>query len=391
MNAPSLLKRRLHRTLWVLAFGVLGLSVSGYALAQSKPRVKFVTNVGEFVVELQSDIAPATATHFLNNVNGRVYDNTIFHRLVGDFVLQGGGFDPAFVEKPIRNRLVHEGQDLVARSNFRNTAGTLAMARGTGRDSAGNEFFINLADNTDLDPVAIPPGDPVARFELGGKVFNNVPRERLLTATELWGYTPFARIVSGAETVDRIKKMSTGKIGPFAGEVPLPVVVINRAEVMAGTGTGTATTASVAPAKPVAPAAVPAPAPVNQVAAAPALAPATAAPANANTEVSNALNRWASAWSAKNVPEYIASYAPDYKAAGNKSRKEWEEQRNARIVEKSKISLKLERVEIQVNGDTAVARFNQSYQADAVVSNSPKVITFTKIGGRWLITKEESR
>lgn len=391
MNALPLLRRHWIRAVWVMAFGLIGMSIGAQAQPQTKPKVRFVTSVGEFVVELQSDAAPATVTHFLKNVNDRMYDNTIFHRLVGDFVLQGGGFDPSFVEKPIRGRLIHEGQDLVTRSNLRNTAGTLAMARGTGRDSAGNEFFINLADNTDLNPVAIPPGDPVARFELGGKVFTNVPRERLLAATELWGYTPFARIISGAETIDKIKKGPTGKAGPFEGEVPLPLVVIRRAEVMAPVGTVAATPPATARPVASAPVVVVAAAPVTAPAPTPTPTPTPTPVVNANAEVSNALNRWASAWSAKNVAEYIASYAPDFKAAANKSRKEWEEQRTARIVEKSKISLKLDRVDIQVTGDTAVARFNQSYQADAVTSNSPKILTFTNFGGRWLITKEESR
>ena len=373
MKLASLLKPHLIRALLVMSLGLFGLSLS--AFAQSKPRVKFVTNMGEFVVELQSDVAPATSAHFLNNVNGRVYENTIFHRSVGNFVIQGGGFDPSFNERPIRARLVHEGQDLVARSKLRNTAGTLAMARGDGRDSAGNEFFINIADNPDLDPIALPAGDPVPRFELGGKVFTNVPRERLVSAPELWGYTPFARIVSGKETIDKIKAIPTGKIGPFAGDVPVQTVVITRAEVLETSVT------TAAPAKP-----TPA-APAVTVAA----APAASTEPTPSAEVTTALNRWAAAWSAKNVPEYLAAYAPDFKGAGNKSHKDWEEQRTARIVDKSKISLRLDRVEIQVNGDSAVAKFNQSYQADAVVSNSQKVINFSKIGGRWLITKEDNR
>ena len=385
MKLPSLINLRA----WVAPVAmVLGLGMGQAAMAQTKPLVKFTTNVGEFVVELQSDVAPATANHFLKNVTERVYDNTIFHKSVGDFVLQGGGFDPNFVEKPVRARLVHEGQEVVARSKMRNTAGTLAMARGAERNSAANEFFINLADNADLDPIAIPAGDPVPRFEFGGKVYSNVPRDRLVAATELYGYTPFARIVAGADTIERIKKIPTGKVGPFPSDVPLSAVVITRAEVVRGPVTETAVLKAL-PAVPAVP--TPGTAAATVVANTPAVPVAVNNSSAAVAEVTQALNRWAAAWSAKDVPAYIAAYAPDYKAPGTKSRKDWEEQRNARISEKSKISLKVDRVDVQVNGDTATAKFSQSYQADAVSSNAGKMLSFAKVGGRWLITKEENR
>lgn len=362
---------------------VLNLGFAQNALAQTKPLVKFTTNMGEFVVELQSDTAPATVDHFLKNVQSHIYDGTIFHKMIGDFVLQGGGFDVNFAERPIRARLAHEGQDAVARGGLKNVAGTLAMARSTERNSAGNEFFVNLASNPDLDPVQIPGGDPISRFEFLGKVYNNIPRSLLVTAPELQGYTTFGRIVSGMQTIDKIKAIPTGKMGPFPSDVPLSVVVINRVDVVGAPALQTTVVAAPAPTPTVV---VAAPAVASQ----PALVTA-ADPALAAAEVKDALNRWAAAWSAKNVPAYIAAYAPDYKAPGTKSRKDWEDQRTARITEKSKISLKLDRVEVQVSGDTAVAKFNQAYQADTVSSNGLKVLNFTKVAGNWVITKEESR
>lgn len=384
MNMPSI---NIMRKVFALA--VLGLGLSQNAFAQVYPKVKISTNFGEFVIEMRQDVAPLTVSHFLKNVNDKVYENTVFHKMVNDFVLQGGGFDPNLVEKPVRGRLVHEGQDAVVKGDLRNTTGTVAMARGAERNSAGNEFFINLANNPDLDPVAIPPGDPVPRFEFSGRVFTNVPRERLVSATELYGYTTFGRIVSGMETIEAIKKIPTGKVGPFPSDAPLSAVIIQRVEVINAAS-------AQAPAAPALKPLTAAPGAVVATAGEPSKLAGTATPSKGEgvavvQEVTQALNNWAAAWSAKDVSAYLASYAPDYKAPGSKSRKDWEAQRTARIVEKSKITLKLDRIDVTVNGDNAVAKFNQSYQADAVSNVGGKTIAFSKIGGKWLIVKEESR
>jgi peptidyl-prolyl cis-trans isomerase A (cyclophilin A) len=112
---------------------------------------------------------------------------------------------------------------------LKNTTGTLAMARTADPNSASAQFFINVKDNAFLDPIAIPPGDPVPKFEFQGRVYENVPRANLLGATQLYGYTVFGKVVAGMDIIQRIKTTPTGPGGPFPTDVPKTPVIINSA------------------------------------------------------------------------------------------------------------------------------------------------------------------
>ena len=204
------------------------LTFSGWqtALADATPRVKFATSEGDFVVEVYPDKAPKTVENFLQYVKDKHYDGTIFHRVINNFMVQGGGFDAKYAEKPTRSPVLHEGQEALAKGGDKNTIGTLAMARTSDPQSATAQFFINVKDNDFLNPTPIPPGDPVPRFEYQGQVYENTPRAKLLNATQLFGYTVFGKVVSGMDVVNKVKSVPTGPSGPFASDVPKTPVLI---------------------------------------------------------------------------------------------------------------------------------------------------------------------
>lgn len=206
----------------VCATGLVGVT----AWAQGKPKVRMSTSMGDIVVELYPDKAPKTVENFLQYVRDHHYDGTIFHRVIGNFMIQGGGFDPQYREKPTRAPVEHEGQTALQKGGPRNTVGTLAMARTSDPHSASAQFFINVKDNPFLDPTPIPPGDPVPRFEYNGQVYENVPRARLLNAGQLYGYTVFGKVIDGMDVVNRIKAVPTAAGGPFPTDVPKNTVTI---------------------------------------------------------------------------------------------------------------------------------------------------------------------
>ena len=201
------------------------------AAANPSPRVKFTTSAGDIVVEVYPDKAPKTVANFLQYVRDKHYDGTVFHRVISNFMVQGGGYDAAYVERKTRPPVAHEGREALA-GGLRNEVGTLAMARTNDPQSASSQFFINVKDNAFLDPTPIPPGDPVPRFEYQGRVYENVPRANLLGSPQLFGYTVFGRVVTGMEVVNRIKGMPTGAGGPFPGDVPKTPVIIQSATIL---------------------------------------------------------------------------------------------------------------------------------------------------------------
>ncbi|MES2999617.1 MAG: peptidylprolyl isomerase [Pseudomonadota bacterium] len=217
--------RRLAAIAMAAAFAIAGTA----AVAQDAPRVKFATTAGDIVVEVYPDKAPKTVENFLQYVKDKHYDGTIFHRVIDNFMIQGGGFNASYVEKPTRPPVPHEGQEALAKGGPRNVTGTIAMARTSDPQSATAQFYINVRDNTNLDPVVIPPGDPVPRFEYRGRVYENEPRARLANAPQLFGYTVFGKVVSGMDVVNKIKAMPTGAAGPFQSDVPRTPVVITSA------------------------------------------------------------------------------------------------------------------------------------------------------------------
>ena len=218
------LTRRVVATMFV---AMVGLAPPAHA--QDAPRVLFATTAGEFVVELHPDKAPKTVDNFLQYVKDKHYDGTIFHRVIENFMVQGGGYDVKYAEKKTRAPVAHEGRDALAKGGARNVTGTLAMARTNDPHSAGAQFFINVKDNAFLDPTLIPPGDPVPKFEYQGRVYENTPRANLLNAPQLFGYTVFGKVVSGMDVVMKMKAVPTGSAGPFPSDVPRTPIVINSA------------------------------------------------------------------------------------------------------------------------------------------------------------------
>jgi peptidyl-prolyl cis-trans isomerase A (cyclophilin A) len=176
---------------------------AGAAWSADAPRVRFNTSAGEILVEVYPDRAPKTAENFLQYVRDKHYDGTVFHRVINNFMIQGGGMDADLTEKKTRAPVPHEGRDAYAKG-LKNEVGTIAMARTSDPNSATAQFFINVADNTrTLDP----PGP-------------NAP-----------GYTVFGRVVGGMDVVNKIKGVQTGRKG-MHGDVPLTPVVINSAEIV---------------------------------------------------------------------------------------------------------------------------------------------------------------
>jgi peptidyl-prolyl cis-trans isomerase A (cyclophilin A) len=214
----------------LLAVAAAGLAfAAGPTLAQNAPKVKFVTSEGDFVVEVYPDKAPKTVENFLQYVKDKHYDGTIFHRVISNFMVQGGGYDATYAEKKTRPPVQHEGREALARGGPKNVVGTLAMARTNDPNSASSQFFINVKDNDFLNPTIIPPGDPVPKFEYQGRVYENTPRAQLVNAPQLYGYTVFGKVVSGMEVINKIKSVPTGAAGPFPTDVPKTPVLIKSA------------------------------------------------------------------------------------------------------------------------------------------------------------------
>ncbi len=182
----------------------LALTCLGFAHAQTPaPQVKFTTSAGEFVIELYPDKAPSTVENFLAYVRDGHYNGLIFHRVINNFMIQGGGYDARYMEKPTRPPIKHEGAEVKAKGGPTNTVGTIAMARTNNPHSASSQFFINVNNNDFLNHSA-PSGQG-------------------------WGYVAFGKVVSGMEVVNKIKMTPTGAGGPFPSDVPQTQVVIQSA------------------------------------------------------------------------------------------------------------------------------------------------------------------
>jgi peptidyl-prolyl cis-trans isomerase A (cyclophilin A) len=223
-------RRHLIRALSALAGALMLMPALATAGNTAHPQVRLQTSMGDIVLELYPDKAPKTVENFLQYVRDKHYDGTVFHRVISNFMVQGGGFDASYQQKPTRPSIAHEGQAAIERGGPRNVVGTVAMARTNDPHSASAQFFINVKDNAFLDPTPIPPGDPVPRFEYGGRVYENVPRSQLTGAAQLFGYTVFGKVVSGMEVVNRIRNVPTGAGGPFPTDVPQTPITILKAK-----------------------------------------------------------------------------------------------------------------------------------------------------------------
>ncbi|PSJ17868.1 peptidylprolyl isomerase [Nitrosomonas supralitoralis] len=158
-------------------------------------KVEIKTNVGNFVLELYPDKAPKTVENFLQYVDDGFYKNTIFHRVIPGFMIQGGGFDIELNQKPTRAPIRNE-----AGSDLKNVTGTIAMARTSDPHSATAQFFINVSNNKFLDFKA--------------------------PSQSGYGYAVFGKVISGMEIVSKIASMPTGSKGPFPTDVPKSNVII---------------------------------------------------------------------------------------------------------------------------------------------------------------------
>ena len=168
----------------------------------TNPRVALHTNMGDIVIELDSVKAPISSENFLAYVKDGFYNGTVFHRVIDNFMVQGGGYTTDLQPKPARAPIQNE-----ANNGLSNLRGTVAMARTGEPNSASAQFFINLVDNPRLDYVSDQNG-------------------------MTWGYAVFGKVVDGLDVVDRIRAIPTGAQGPFRTDVPTQPVVIERAEVL---------------------------------------------------------------------------------------------------------------------------------------------------------------
>jgi peptidyl-prolyl cis-trans isomerase A (cyclophilin A) len=220
----SVSKRRLAQ---YIAAQAATLLIASPVWAENAPKVKLTTSMGDIIVELYPDKAPKTVENFLQYVKDKHYDGTIFHRVIGSFMVQGGGFDAKYTEKKTRPPVAHEGREALAKG-LKNTVGTLAMARTGDPQSASAQFFINVVDNAFLDPTLIPDGDPVLNLTYQGRTYPSTPRAQLLGAGQLWGYTVFGKVIKGMDVVEKIKAVPTGAGGPFPTDVPKePVSIVS--------------------------------------------------------------------------------------------------------------------------------------------------------------------
>lgn len=160
--------------------------------------IKLQTNLGTITLKLDAEKAPATVKNFVQYVQDGHYDNTIFHRVINGFMIQGGGFTPGMKQKDTRDQIENE-----AANGLKNKRGTIAMARTNDPHSATAQFFINVSDNDFLDFKA-PSGSG-------------------------WGYCVFGEVVEGMDVVDKIKSVKTGNKG-FHQDVPVEDVIIEKAE-----------------------------------------------------------------------------------------------------------------------------------------------------------------
>ncbi len=166
----------------------------------ARPRVEVFTSLGNFTIELNPERSPLTVANFLKYVDMGHYTNTLFHRTISNFVIQGGGYDTNYHLKSAPFSTVNESGN-----GLTNQRGTVGLARGTEPHSGDCQFYVNIADNSELDPSA-------AR----------------------WGYAVFGKVVQGMDVVDTISNRPTGAKGPFKQDSPITPVVILRIERVKG-------------------------------------------------------------------------------------------------------------------------------------------------------------
>jgi peptidyl-prolyl cis-trans isomerase A (cyclophilin A) len=185
--------------------------------AEETTQVRVVTNLGEFVIEVRPERAPLTAPDFLRYVKEGFYTNTLIHRVVPNFVIQGGGHDATTMAlKPTHENIVNESGN-----GLQNKRGTVGLARSPAPHSGNAEFYINLVDNPDLDPVPTR-----------------------------WGYAVFGRVLSGMDVLDKIGETPTGAMGQFKQDAPLKPIIIQSMTIIAPAAAAAPAAQPVTPAEP---------------------------------------------------------------------------------------------------------------------------------------------
>jgi peptidyl-prolyl cis-trans isomerase A (cyclophilin A) len=185
------------KTLFLAALACFCLTAQAQdAPAPAVSLVRVHTNMGSFVIELDTARAPLTTKNFLEYVRSGFYSGTIFHRVVSGFVAQGGGHEESMAEKPTNAPVPNESGN-----GLSNRRGTVGLARTGDPHSGTSQFYINLVDNPTLDPQP-----------------------------SRWGYTVFGRVIEGMTVVDSIGAVATGDRAPFDSDVPLKPIVIEKIE-----------------------------------------------------------------------------------------------------------------------------------------------------------------
>jgi len=169
-------------------------------MSDTQTKVKLTTNLGEIIIQLNTEKAPVSSANFLTYVNEGFYNGTIFHRIIPDFMAQGGGFDTSFNQKAVHAPIKNE-----ANNGLANNRGTLAMARTNDPNSATAQFFINLKDNSFLNHTS--------------------------QTSSGWGYAVFGEVIEGMDVVDAMAKQATGNRGGHQ-DVPKTDIIIEKAEVV---------------------------------------------------------------------------------------------------------------------------------------------------------------
>lgn len=174
-------------------------AATGCSQQPKHPQVTFETSVGDFTLELYPDKAPVTVQNFLTYAGEGFYEGTIFHRVIKDFVAQGGGFDDKMKQKKTHDPIKNE-----ADNGLKNDVGTVAMARTGDPDSASSQFFINLKNNDFLNH-----------------------RDKSQSG---WGYCVFGKVIKGMEAVNKMAQVQTGRVGPF-DDVPKEPITVTKVSV----------------------------------------------------------------------------------------------------------------------------------------------------------------
>ena len=178
----------MKKMFFLLSFLILNVSFA------ANPVVTMETSQGEIEIELFEDKAPNTVGNFLKYIDAKFYDGTIFHRVINNFMIQGGGFTQKMEEKKTRDPIKNE-----ASNGLKNEVGTIAMARTNDPHSATAQFFINVSDNSSLNHAGQSPSG--------------------------WGYAVFGKVTQGMHVVNRIKMVKTGNVSGYT-DVPMDAIII---------------------------------------------------------------------------------------------------------------------------------------------------------------------